>query len=111
MILRRWLTLPCLSKTTALRFGSSRLEAEFSALNADRPGIADHAEERRRRHLDTMHFVTELVARVPRCRCPEHGVKTVIPPWAAKHSRFTLLFESLAGGFSICRARDPAELV
>jgi transposase len=59
-------------------------------------GIADHAEERRWRHLDTMQFVTELVARLPRCRCPEHGVKTVIPPWAAKHSRFTLLFESLA---------------
>ena len=59
-------------------------------------GIADHAEERRWRHLDTMQFVTELVARLPRCRCPEHGVKTVIPPWAAKHSRFTLLFKSLA---------------
>jgi hypothetical protein len=43
-----------------------------------------------------MQFVTELVASLPRCRCPEHGVKTVIPPWAAKHSRFTLLFELLA---------------
>jgi transposase len=59
-------------------------------------GIADHAEERRWRHLDTMQFVTDLVARLPRCRCSEHGVKTVIPPWAAKHSRLTLLFESLA---------------
>ena len=58
--------------------------------------IADHAEERRWRHLDTMQFITELVARLPRCRCPEHGVKTVVPPWAAKHSRFTLLFEALA---------------
>jgi hypothetical protein len=28
--------LHCLSKTTALRFGSSRLEAEFSAPSADR---------------------------------------------------------------------------
>lgn len=34
--LGRWLTLPCLSKNTALRFGSSRLEAEFGAPNADR---------------------------------------------------------------------------
>lgn len=59
-------------------------------------GLADHAKERRWRHLDTMQFVTEIVARLPRCRCPEHGVKTVVPPWAAKHSRFTLLFEAFA---------------
>jgi transposase len=43
-----------------------------------------------------MQFGTELVARLPRCRCPEHGVKTVIPPWAAKSSQFMLLFQSLA---------------
>jgi transposase len=59
-------------------------------------GLADHADERRWRHLDTMQFTTELVARLPRSRCPEHGVKTVIPPWAGKHSRFTLLFEAFA---------------
>jgi len=34
-------------------------------------GLADHAAERRWRHLDTMRFTTELVARLPRCRCPE----------------------------------------
>ena len=59
-------------------------------------GLADHAEERRWRHLDTMQFTTELIARLPRCRCPEHGVKTIVPPWAGKHSRFTLLFEAFA---------------
>ena len=59
-------------------------------------GLADHADERRWRHLDTMQFTTELVARLPRCRCPEHGVKTIVPPWAGKHSRFTLLFEAFA---------------
>ena len=59
-------------------------------------GLADHAEERKWRHLDTMQFTTELVARLPRCRCPEHGVKTIVPPWAGKHSRFTLLFEAFA---------------
>lgn len=59
-------------------------------------GIADHAEERRWRHLDTMQFATELVARLPRCRCPDHGVKTVAAPWTGKHSRFTLLFEAFA---------------
>ena len=59
-------------------------------------GLADHADERRWRHLDTMQFTTELVARLPRSRCPEHGVKTIVPPWAGKHSSFTLLFEAFA---------------
>ena len=59
-------------------------------------GLADHADERRWRHLDTMQFTTELVARLPRGRCGDHGVKTIVPPWAGKHSRFTLLFEAFA---------------
>jgi transposase len=58
--------------------------------------LAEHAEERRWRHLDAIQFITGVVTRLPRCRCPEHGVKTVAPLWAAKHSRFTLLFEALA---------------
>jgi len=58
--------------------------------------IYDHAAEQRWRHLDTMQFETILVARLPRCQCKEHGVKTVQAPWAARHSRFTLLFESFA---------------
>jgi len=59
-------------------------------------GLADHAEERRWRHLETMQFTTELVARLPRCRCLDHGVKTIVAPWAGKHSRFTLFFEAFA---------------
>ena len=59
-------------------------------------GLADHAEERRWRHLDTMQFTADLIARLPRCRCPDHGVKTIVPPWAGKHSSFTLLFEAFA---------------
>jgi len=52
----------------------------------------DHAEERRWRHLDSCQFQTILMARAPRVKCPEHGVKTVPVPWAAGSSRFTLLF-------------------
>ena len=59
-------------------------------------GLADHADERRWRHLDTMQFTTELIARIRRRWCAEHGVKTVVPPWARKHGRFTLLFEVFA---------------
>ena len=56
----------------------------------------DHREMREWRHLDTMQFETVLRCEVPRCKCPEHGVKTLRVPWAGKNSRFTLLFESFA---------------
>ena len=36
-----------------------------------------------------------LTARVPRCKCDEHGVKAVPVPWARAGSGFTLLFEAL----------------
>jgi len=56
----------------------------------------DYREMREWRHLDTMQFETLLRCEVPRCRCPEHGVKTLRVPWAEKGSRFTLLFEAFA---------------
>jgi transposase len=56
--------------------------------------LKDHAPERRWRHLDTMQFETILEARVPRVNCASCGVKTTAVPWAAKHSRFTLMFEA-----------------
>lgn len=58
--------------------------------------IYDRSPERSWRHLDTMQFETILHARLPRCKCAEHGVKTTQPPWADKHSRYTLLFEAFA---------------
>lgn len=57
---------------------------------------ADQAPQREWRHLDTMQFQTLIRARVPRANCPQCGVKTVVIPWADKHSRFTLLFEAFA---------------
>jgi len=56
----------------------------------------DLAPERSWRHLDTMQFETVIRARVPRCACAKCGVKTIAVPWADKHSRFTLMFESFA---------------
>jgi len=58
--------------------------------------IHDRAPERTWRHLDTMQFATLIRARVPRCNCPDHGVKTMAVPWAAPAGRFTLLFERFA---------------
>lgn len=56
----------------------------------------DHAPMRRWRHLDTMQFTTEIVARLPRITCATHGVKTVVVPWADAHARWTVLFEAFA---------------
>ena len=56
----------------------------------------DKAPVREWRHLDTMQFETVLIARVPRCKCPECGPKTIEVPWAGKYSRFTLMFEAFA---------------
>jgi transposase len=54
------------------------------------------SQPRRWRHLDTCQFETILAADIPRCSCPEHGVKQVRVPWAEPGSRFTALFERLA---------------
>src|SRR5437870_5317412 len=54
------------------------------------------AQPRRWRHLDTCQFQTILEGDVPRCQCPEHGVKQVRVPWAEPGGRFTALFERLA---------------
>jgi transposase len=59
-------------------------------------GLHDHDEERTWRHLDSCSFQTHLHARVPRVRCPEHGVRQVRVSWAEPTSRFTALFERLA---------------
>jgi transposase len=53
------------------------------------------SDERQWRHLDTCQYRTILIAKVPRVRCEEHGVRQVRVPWAAQRSRFTALFEAL----------------
>lgn len=58
--------------------------------------VYDRRENRQWRHLDTMQFETLMDCRLPRCHCPEHGVKTVAVPWAGKSSGFTLMFEAFA---------------
>ncbi len=47
------------------------------------------------RHLDFFQHQAYLVARVPRVRCPEHGVRQVALSWVRPGSGFTLLFEAL----------------
>ena len=57
--------------------------------------IHDH-QERHWRHLDTCQFPTFVHTRVPRLKCPTHGIKQLPVPWAETGSRFTAMFEALA---------------
>lgn len=69
--------------------------ATFACPECQRSGCKAHdAAERRWRHLDFFQHRTVLHARQPRIDCPEHGVKTVTPPWARPGSGFTLLMEA-----------------
>lgn len=52
------------------------------------------------RHLDFFQHRALLHARLPRVRCPEHGVRQVSVPWARPGSGFTMLFEALALTFA-----------
>jgi transposase len=56
--------------------------------------VYDHSEERVWRHLDTCQFGTYIHARIPRVKCPTHGIRQISVPWAEAGSRFTLLYEN-----------------
>ncbi|QSR85243.1 ISL3 family transposase [Methylacidimicrobium sp. B4] len=51
--------------------------------------------EKRWRHMNFWQYRTELIARVPRIDCPEHGVRLVEVPWARAGSGFTLMMEAV----------------
>ncbi len=53
-------------------------------------------QEKTWRHLNFFQHHCYITAKVPRVKCPEHGVRMVKVPWARKGSRFTLLFEQAA---------------
>ena len=47
------------------------------------------------RHLDFWQHRTDLIARVARVRCEEHGVLLTPAPWARPGSGFTLMMEAM----------------
>jgi transposase len=57
-------------------------------------GVHD-TTEKRWRHLDFWQHKTELIARVPRVSCPDHGVRQTEVPWARPGSGFTLMMEAM----------------
>ncbi len=59
----------------------------------EKRGVHDTVEKRWR-HLNFFQYECELVARVPRVKCEQHGVRQMSVPWAKPGSGFTLLFEA-----------------
>jgi transposase len=51
--------------------------------------------EKKWRHLDFWQHRTELIARVPRTHCEEHGILQAAVPWARPGSGFTLMMEAM----------------
>ena len=51
--------------------------------------------EKKWRHLDFWQHRTELIARVPRTHCQEHGILQAAVPWARPGSGFTLMMEAV----------------
>ena len=61
--------------------------------NAVCPGYDQRC--RQWRHVDTGMYRTVVVVDLPCVECPEHGVCTVLVPWAEPRARFTVEFEAL----------------
>jgi transposase len=69
---------------------------DFPCPVCGQPCKTHDTEERTWRHMDFFQHAAYLTARVPRCKCDQHGVKQVNVPWARPGSGFTLMFEALA---------------
>lgn len=57
-------------------------------------GLYDHGEERVFRHLDTCQYQTLVHVRMPRVKCPRHGVKQVASEFGENNSGMTYAFET-----------------
>lgn len=72
----------------------ARFACSVPGCGQDRCPVHD-TEAKTWRHMDFFQHKAFLHARVPRTRCPEHGVHLVAVAWARPDSGFTLLFEAL----------------
>ena len=67
----------------------------FPCPECGKSGKAHATEEKSGRHLNFFQHEAYFPARVPRMRCPDHGVRLANVPWGRKESGFTLLFKAL----------------
>ncbi len=78
-----------------LKIGAER-GSQYPCPECQRMCSAHDFTEKRWRHLNFFQHHCHIIARVPRVRCPEHGVRQIKVPWAREGSGFTLLFEQAA---------------
>lgn len=72
-----------------------RRDARFACPECGTPAeVYDRSEERVWRHLDLWQCKTWLHCRLPRIRCPQHGIRQVSVPWAEPGSRLSMAFEA-----------------
>ena len=73
--------------------------------------IYDHMQERSMQHLDTCGHETCLHVKLPRVKCPVHGVKAVVFPFAGPHQDVTRDLERKCVQATIARSQaDIARL-
>ena len=48
------------------------------------------------RHLDTGSYITRVVSRIHRVKCPDCGIRTTTVPWSSPSARVTHEFDALA---------------
>lgn len=65
----------------------------FLCPDCGKPCKGYDSKQREWRHLNTCQYPTIIVGELPRVECPDHGVKTILVPWAEPGSRFTILLE------------------
>jgi len=70
--------------------------ASFPCPTCGHPAKPHDWKEATWQHLNFFQHHCFIKARVPRVRCPEHGVLRVRVPWARADSGFTVLFEQAA---------------
>jgi transposase len=69
--------------------------AQFACPKCEQWCPVHDTAQKKWRHLDFWQHRTELVARVPRIQCEEHGVLQAQVPWARPESGFTLMMEAM----------------
>ena len=69
--------------------------SELRCPKCDQACLVYDRRPRRWRHLDTGKHPTFVVAEVPRVKCSDHGVRTVLVPWASEKARVTFAYEAL----------------
>jgi transposase len=78
-----------------LEVGTER-GTQFPCPKCQQQCSAHDYQTRQWRHLNFFQHHCYITAKVPRVKCPKHGVIQIPVPWARSGSGFTLLFEQVA---------------